>query len=263
MSIQSLISWTEATWNPVVGCTKYSEGCENCYAVRHVRRMGANPVAAIRRANEGLVVDKGGVLDWSGEVRPLPDRLEQPLHWRKPRMVFVNSLSDLFHKDVPADYVARVFDVMRRARWHVFQLLTKRSDRLREMDASLDWPANVWMGVTVESAKYASRIDDLRATGAQVKFLSLEPLLGPMPNLNLAGIDWVIVGGETGPKARRMDADWARDIRDRCVAAGIPFHFKQWGEYGEKGVRVGKKVAGEMLDGQVWQQRPSGAAVMD
>ena len=263
MSIQSKISWTEATWNPVVGCTKYSEGCKNCYAVRHVRRMGANPVPAIRRANEGLVANRNGVLDWSGEVRLLPDRLEQPLHWRKPRLVFVNSLSDLFHKDVPVGYVTQVFDVMRRAHWHTFQVLTKRSDRLREMDATLDWPANVWAGVTVESARHLYRIDDLRATGAKVKFLSLEPLLDPMPGLNLEGIHWVIVGGETGPKARRMDADWARDIRDRCVAAGIPFHFKQWGEYGEKGVRVGKKVAGEMLDGQVWQQRPSGAAVMD
>lgn len=263
MSIQSLISWTQATWNPVVGCTKHSEGCQNCYAIRHVRRMGGNPNAAIRRANEGLAVNRDGCLNWSGEVRLLPDRLEQPLHWRKPRLVFVNSLSDLFHKDVPADYVARVFDVMRRARWHVFQVLTKRSDRLRELDAGLDWSANVWMGVTVESAKHANRIEDLRATGAKVKFLSLEPLLGPMGDLNLAGIDWVIVGGESGPKARRMQAEWVRDVRDQCVAAGIPFHFKQWGEYGEKGVRVGKKVAGEMLDGRVWKQRPSGAAVVD
>ena len=263
MSIQSLISWTEATWNPVVGCTKYSEGCENCYAIRHVRRMGANPVAAIRRANEGLAVNRDGCLNWSGEVRPLPERLEQPLHWRKPRMVFVDSLSDLFHKDVPANYVAQVFGVMRRAHWHTFQVLTKRSDRLRELDATLDWPANVWMGVTVESAKYINRIDDLRATGAQMKFLSLEPLLGPMPNLDLAGIDWVIVGGETGPGARRMETGWVRDVRDQSLAAGSPLHFKQWGEYDENGVRVGKKVAGEMLDGRVWKQRPTGTAVVD
>ena len=256
MSENSKINWTEATWNPVVGCTRTSEGCANCYAIRHVRRMGGNPNAAIRRANEGLVVNRGGVLDWSGEVRLLPDRLEKPLHWCKPRMVFVNSLSDLFHKDVPADYVARVFDVMRRARWHVFQVLTKRPDRLRELDASLDWPDNVWAGVTVESAKHACRIDDLRAPGAQMKFLSLEPLLGPMPDLDLAGIDWVIVGGETGPKARRMDAAWARDVRDRCVAAGVPFHFKQWGEYGEDGVRVGKKKAGRLLDGRTWDEKP-------
>ena len=263
MSIQSLISWTEATWNPVVGCTKISEGCTNCYAIRHVRRMGANPVAAIRRANEGLAVNRDGCLNWSGEVRPLPDRLEQPLHWRKPRLVFVNSLSDLFHKDLPVEFIARVFATMEKASQHVFQVLTKRSGRLRELSARLAWPDNVWAGVTVESAKYAFRIDDLRATGAKVKFLSLEPLLGPMGDLNLAGIDWVIVGGESGPKARRMQAEWVRDVRDQCVAAGIPFHFKQWGEYGEKGVRVGKKVAGEMLDGRVWKQRPSGAAVVD
>ena len=256
MSVNSKINWTEATWNPVVGCTRTSEGCSNCYAIGHVRRMGGNPNAAIRRANEGLVIKRNAVLDWSGELRLLPERLEQPLHWRKPRMVFVNSLSDLFHKDVPADYVARVFDVMRRARWHVFQLLTKRSDRLRELDAELDWPANVWMGVTVESPKHANRIDDLRATGAQVKFLSLEPLLGPMGDLNLAGIDWVIVGGESGPGARRMGADWARDVRDQCVATGVPFHFKQWGEYGENGVRVGKKAAGRLLDGRLWDEKP-------
>lgn len=256
MSVNSKINWTEATWNPVVGCTRTSEGCSNCYAIGHVRRMGGNPNAAIRRANEGLVVNRNGVLDWSGEVRPLPDRLERPLHWRKPSLVFVNSLSDLFHKDVPADYVARVFDVMRRARWHVFQVLTKRSDRLRELDASLDWPANVWMGVTVESAKHAYRIDDLRATGAKVKFLSLEPLLGPMGDLDLAGIDWVIVGGESGPKARQMKAEWVRDVRDRCVAAGVPFFFKQWGMFDESGVRVGKKAAGRLLDGRIWEERP-------
>ena len=256
MSIQSLINWTEATWNPVVGCTKYSEGCENCYAVRHVRRMGGNPNAAIRRANEGLVVNRNGVLDWSGEVRLLPDRLEQPLHWRKPRLVFVNSLSDLFHAAVPMEFIARVFATMEKANWHVFQVLTKRSGRLRELSSMLGWPSNIWAGVTVENAKHVYRIDDLRATGAQTKFLSLEPLLGPMPDLNLAGIDWVIVGGETGPIARQMRAEWVRDVRDQCVAAGVPFHFKQWGEYGEDGVRVGKKAAGRLLDGRIWEERP-------
>lgn len=256
MSIQSLISWTEATWNPVVGCTKYSEGCEHCYAVRHVRRMGGNPIAAIRRANEGLVVNRDGVLDWSGELRLQPERLEQPLHWRKPRMVFVDSLSDLFHKDMPADYVAQVFDVMRKAHWHTFQVLTKRSVRLLELSARLTWPDNVWAGVTIENANHVSRIDDLRATGAKAKFLSLEPLLGPMPDLDLIGIDWVIVGGESGPKARQMRAEWVRDVRDRCVAVGVPFYFKQWGEYGEDGVRVGKKAAGRLLDGRTWEEKP-------
>lgn len=259
MSNQSKISWTEATWNQVLGCTKFSEGCQHCYAIRHVRRMGGHPNAAIRRANEGLALNRAGVLEWSGEVRPLPDRLEQPLHWRKPRLVFVNSLSDLFHKDLPVEYIARVFATMEKANWHVFQVLTKRSGRLRELSAALPWPSNVWAGVTVETAKYAFRIDDLRATGARLKFLSLEPLLGPMPDLNLAGIDWVIVGGESGPKARRMEADWARDVRDQCLAASVPFFFKQWGEYDENGVRVGKKAAGKMLDGQIWDQMPAGA----
>ena len=263
MSIQSLISWTEATWNPIVGCTKFSEGCANCNAIRHVRRMGANPNATIRRANEGLVVNRGGVLDWSGEVRPLPDRLDQPLHWRKPKLVFVNSLSDLFHEAVPLDFIARVFATMEKATWHVFQVLTKRSSRLRELSSRLTWPSNVWVGVTVESAKHARRIDDLRATGAKTKFLSLEPLLGPMGDLNLAGIDWVIVGGESGPKARQMKAEWVRDVRDRCVAAGVPLHFKQWGEYDETGVRVGKKAAGRLLDGRAWKEKPAGTAVVD
>ena len=263
MSVNSSINWTEATWNPVVGCNKVSEGCKHCYAVRHVRRMGGNPNAAIRRANEGLVVSRNGVLDWSGEVRLLPDRLEQPMHWRKPKLVFVNSLSDLFHKDVPDDYIDQVFAKMRRAHWHAFQVLTKRSGRMRELDAGLDWPDNVWAGVTVESAKHISRIDDLRATGAKVKFLSLEPLLGPMPNLNLAGIGWAIVGGESGPKARRMQAEWARDVRDQCVAAGVPFFFKQFGEFNETGVRVGKKDAGERLDGKMWNQMPAGTVLAE
>ena len=260
MSQNSLISWTEATWNPVIGCTRASEGCKNCYAVRHVRRMGANPIVAIRRANEGLVVNRDGVLDWSGELRLLPERLEQPLHWRKPRLVFVNSLSDLFHEDVPMEFIAQVFTTMEKAHWNRFQVLTKRSARLLELSARLTWPSNVWAGVTVESAKHMSRIDNLRATGAKVKFLSLEPLLGPMPGLNLAGIDWVIVGGESGPKARQMRAEWVRDVRDQCVAAGVPFYFKQWGEYGEDGVRVGKKAAGRLLDGRTWEEMPRGAS---
>jgi protein gp37 len=261
MSVNSSINWTEATWNPVVGCSKVSEGCANCYAVRYVRRMGGQPNATIRRANEGLVVSAPGALGWSGVVRPLPDRLEQPLHWKKPRMVFVDSLSDLFHEGLSIEYVAQVFEIMRLASWHTFQVLTKRSKRLRELSAKLPWPDNVWAGVTVENAKYVYRIDDLRATGARLKFLSLEPLLGPMPDLNLEGVDWVIGGGESGPKARRMQAEWARAIRDQCVAAGIPFFFKQWGEYGEDGVRVGKKAAGEMLDGKEWNQMPAEAVL--
>ncbi|HSV72174.1 MAG TPA: phage Gp37/Gp68 family protein, partial [Chthonomonadales bacterium] len=178
-----------------------------------------------------------------------PDRLEEPLRWSAPQVVFVNSMSDLFHKDVPFDYVQRVFDVMRRAHWHRFQALTKRADRLAELAGALDWAPNVWMGVTVESGDYRSRIDCLRQVPAAVRFLSLEPLLGPLDELDLRGIDWVIVGGESGPGARPMDSDWARSVRDQCAAAGVPFFFKQWGG-------VNKKRAGRLLDGRAWDQMP-------
>ena len=256
MSSISKIHWTNATWNPCSGCTKMSRGCDNCYAVRHAKRMAGNPNKAMQAAYQGLVTGTPGNLDWNGTVRTLPDRLEQPLHWRKPRRVFVNSLSDLFHKDMPDDFIAQVFATMVKAHWHRFQVLTKRSSRVRALSAALLWPDNVWMGVSVENGQYAFRIDDLRTTGAKVKFLSLEPLLGPLPNLNLAGIDWVIVGGESGPKARQMQAEWARDIRDQCVAAGVPFFFKQWGCYDESGKRVGKKKAGRLLDGRQWEEMP-------
>ena len=256
MSGISRIHWTDATWNPCAGCTKVSSGCKNCYAIRHAKRMAGNPNPSMQAAYRGLVTGATGILDWNGTVRILPDRLEQPLHWRKPRRVFVNSLSDLFHKDVPDEFIAQVFEVMVKAHWHKFQVLTKRSARLRALSATLPWPDNVWMGVSVENDQYTFRIDDLRATGAKVKFLSLEPLLGPLPNLNLASIDWVIVGGESGPRARQMNTEWARDIRDQCVAAGVPFFFKQWGCYDENGVRVGKKKAGQLLDGRLWDEMP-------
>ena len=256
MSSTSKIHWTDATWNPCAGCSKISPGCRGCYAIRHAKRMAGNPNKAMQAAYQGLVVGTPGNLDWNGVVRTLPDRLDEPLHWRKPRRVFVNSLSDLFHKDVPDDFIAQVFATMEKAHWHTFQLLTKRSSRLRALSASLPWPDNVWMGVSVEDDQYAFRIDDLRATGAKVKFLSLEPLLGPLPNLDLTGIDWVIVGGESGPKARQMKAEWALDIRDQCVAAGVAFFFKQWGCYDENSVRVGNKNAGRLLDGRQWDEMP-------
>ena len=256
MSGISKIHWTDATWNPCAGCKKMSPGCGKCYAIRNAKRMAGNPNPAMRAAYQGLVTGTPGNLDWNGTVRTLPDRLDGPLHWREPRRVFVNSLSDLFHKDVPDDFIAQVFSTMEKAHWHQFQVLTKRSSRLRALSAALPWPDNVWMGVSVEDDQYAFRIDDLRATGAKVKFLSLEPLLGPLPDLNLAGIDWVIAGGESGPKARRMNAEWARDIRDQCVAAGVPFFFKQWGCFDENGVRVGRKKAGRLLDGRQWEEMP-------
>ena len=178
-----------------------------------------------------------------------PHMLELPLRWRKPQRIFVNSMSDLFHDDVPLDYVLQVFDVMQRARWHVFQVLTKRADRMLALSPSIVWPQNVWMGVSVENSRYVSRIDALRATGAQTRFLSLEPLLGPLPGLNLDGIDWVIVGGESGPGARRMEYDWVIEIMQQCKQAKVPFFFKQWGG-------VNKKRTGRKLDGQVFDEMP-------
>jgi len=234
MALQSAIEWTEATWNPVTGCTKISLGCVNCYAERLAKRLQAmgNPNYA------------GGFA-----VTLHEHMLSLPLKWRQPRIVFVNSMSDFFHEAVPDDFIRRMVDVMRRASHHTFQVLTKRSGRLADFAPELDWPANVWMGVTVEHADYVERIDDLRTTGARVKFLSLEPLLGPMPGLDLAGIDWVIVGGESGPHARPMDGAWARDVRAKCDAADVPFFFKQWGG-------TNKKKAGRVLDGRTWDAMP-------
>jgi protein gp37 len=183
------------------------------------------------------------------ELTLQPQMLELPLQWKKPQTIFVNSMSDLFHRDVPAEYVQRVFTVMRRANWHRFQVLTKRASRLAALSPAIDWPENVWMGVSVENADYVGRIDDLRATGAKVKFLSLEPLLGPLPRLNLEAIDWVIVGGESGPRARNMDPSWVTDIRDQCRRAGVSFFFKQWGG-------KNKKKAGRTLDGRIWDEMP-------
>jgi protein gp37 len=228
------IEWTEATWNPVTGCTKISPGCTHCYAERMARRL-----KAMGQANyvNGF------------EVTLQPHMLELPLHWRKPQMVFVNSMSDLFHEDVPLDYIQSVFAVMAEARQHRFQVLTKRSERLRELAPLLNWSPNVWMGVTVESAEYLSRIDDLRHTPSQMRFLSLEPLLGPMDGLNLRKIDWVIVGGESGPGARPMRLQWVTQIRDQCVSESTPFFFKQWGG-------PIKKRAGRILEGTTWDQMP-------
>ena len=236
MSGSSSIEWTEFTWNPVTGCTKVSPGCKHCYAERMARRLrGMGQPRYLR----------------GFEVTLQEDLLERPLGWKKPRLVFVNSMSDLFHEDIPTHYIRRIFSVMERASWHRFQVLTKRANRLQGLSSRLPWPSNVWMGVSVESKRYVGRIDCLRATGARVKFLSLEPLLAPLPNLDLAGIDWVIVGGESGPKARPMDPQWVREIRDQCLRAGVPFFFKQWGG-------VWKKRTGRTLEGRTWDQLPAG-----
>ncbi len=235
MSIRSSIEWTESTWNPMTGCTKVSPGCKHCYAERMALRLQA--MGQPKYAN-------GFKLTLHEHV------LEQPLSWKKPQKIFVNSMSDLFHEDAPLDFIHRVFDVMRRASWHTFQVLTKRSRRLLELNPEIDWPTNVWMGVSVESQGYTFRIEHLRQTDAHVKFLSLEPLLGPLPGLDLRGIDWVIVGGESGPGARPMTEQWVIDIRDQCLAVHVPFFFKQWG-----GVR--KKRAGRVLRERTWDQVPA------
>ncbi|MBL9008892.1 MAG: phage Gp37/Gp68 family protein [Myxococcales bacterium] len=234
MAHGSGIEWTESTWNPVTGCTKISPGCKYCYAERMAERLQAMGQDNYR---DGF------------QLTLQPHMLELPLRWKRPQTIFVNSMSDLFHKDVPVTYIQQVFDVMRRAHWHRFQVLTKRSDRLAEIDAKLSWAPNIWMGVSVESDQYRTRIDDLRLTCSRTKFLSLEPLLGPLTNLDLRNIDWVIVGGESGPKARPMDAAWAIDLRDQCRRAGVPFFFKQWGG-------KNKKQAGRLLDGRTWDQMP-------
>lgn len=240
MSHDSAIEWTDSTWNPVTGCTKVSFGCKHCYAERMAKRLQAMGQPNYRNGFE---------------LTLQPQMLELPLHWKKPQRIFVNSMSDLFHRGVPLEYIKRVFDVMGRAHWHRFQVLTKRAERLAELsvDGELAWAPNIWMGVSVESAAYKHRIGYLRQTHANVKFVSFEPLLGPLPRLNLRDIDWAIVGGESGPNARPMDPAWATDIRDQCVRAGVAFFFKQWGG-------INKKRAGNLLEGRTWNQMPTAAS---
>ena len=240
MSDRSAIEWTEATWNPVTGCTQVSPGCAHCYAKRFAERFRGVP---------GHPYERGF------EVMERPERLEQPLRWKRPRTIFVNSMSDLFHEEVARDFAAAVFAVMEQAGWHTFQVLTKRPDRAAALAPSLPWPPNVWLGVSVENQRWTTRIEALRAIPAAVRFLSCEPLLGPL-DLDLEGIGWVIAGGESGPRARPMDIAWARSVRDQCLASGVPFFFKQWGEHGPGGRREGKKRAGRLLDGRTWDEAP-------
>ena len=235
MSTHSSIEWTESTWNPLTGCTKISPGCKHCYAERMARRLQA--MGQPNYAN-------------GFELTLHEHALEAPLSWKKPQVVFVNSMSDLFHRDVPTEFIQQVFSVMRHASWHTFQVLTKRSERLLELSPQIEWPENVWMGVSVETQDYAFRIDHLRQTGARTRFLSLEPLLGPLPRLDLRGINWVIVGGESGPGARPLHEEWVLEVRDQCQNARVPFFFKQWG-----GVR--KKRAGRLLEGRTWDAMPA------
>jgi protein gp37 len=245
MALGSAIEWTEATWNPVAGCTVLSPGCTNCYAMRMARRleaMGQTKYSKTTRISAGRP-------KWTGKVFLDERSLAIPKSWTKGRLIFVNSMSDLFHDAVPLDFIRRVFEVMEETRQHTYQILTKRAERLSELSPSLRWPSNVWMGVSVENQDYWSRVGELRRTAAQVRFLSLEPLLGPLRLDDLSGIDWVIAGGESGPRARPMSAKWVRSIRDACVEQDVAFHFKQWGG-------VNKKKWGRMLDGRTWDEMP-------
>jgi len=234
MATKTSIEWTESTWNPITGCNKISPGCKNCYAERMAKRlktMGSPNYA------------DGFKLSLHEHV------LELPLTWKKPQIIFVNSMSDLFHKNVPFEFIQKVFDVMNKTPWHTYQVLTKRSDRLKELNKKLIWTKNIWMGVSIENQDYTYRIDDLKNTNAYIKFLSIEPLIGPVRKLKLDKIKWVIVGGESGPKARPMKEEWVLDIKDQCKEAGAPFFFKQWGG-------TNKKKAGRLLEGKTWDELP-------
>ncbi len=245
MANSSSIEWTEATWNPVVGCSVLSPGCTNCYAMRMAHRltaMGQEKYAGTTRISAGRP-------KWNGTVRVDDNSIDLPRSWKTGRMIFVNSMSDLFHHEVPLEAVQRIFATMRETPRHTYQILTKRSERLEILSPSISWPENVWMGVSVENADYLYRVNNLRNCGARTKFLSLEPLLGPLRNMDLSGIHWVIAGGESGPGARPLRPAWVRTIRDQCVRAGIAFHFKQWGGHI-------KKKAGRTLDGRTWDEFP-------
>lgn len=235
MAHSTSIEWTETTWNPVTGCTKISPGCKHCYAERLANRLEAMGQSRYRNGFK---------------VTLQRDIVDLPLNWREPRLIFVNSMSDLFHEEVPESYILKIFETMQITAWHTFQILTKRSDRLALLAPKLPWPRNVWMGVSVESPAYLFRIRDLIKVPASVRFLSIEPLLESIPKIPLRGVDWVIVGGESGPGCRPMLRSWVCEIRDRCLNQQIPFFFKQWG-----GVR--KKASGRVLDDKAWDQMPT------
>jgi len=234
MAANSTIEWTEYTWNPVTGCSKISPGCKNCYAERMSHRLKAMGQENYRNGFE---------------VTTHEHMLDKPSEWHKPRMVFVNSMSDLFHRDIPDVFISETFEVMCQHDKHTFQVLTKRAERLERFSPYLPWPKNIWMGVSVETEDFVFRIDQLRRTPTAIKFISIEPLLGPITKLDLTDIDWVIVGGESGPGARPIKREWVTDIRDKCLESDVPFFFKQWG-----GTR--KKLSGRELDGRTWNQFP-------
>jgi protein gp37 len=234
VSDRSAIEWTEATWNPVTGCDEVSPGCAHCYAKTFAERWRGVP---------------GHPYEQGFDLRLWPERLDYPIRWRKPRTVFVNSMSDLFHERVPEEFIGRVFDVMARADRHTFQILTKRHERLADLADDLPWPPNIWMGVSIENRRFVHRADRLREVPAAVRFISAEPLLGPLDGLDLTGIGWLIAGGESGPRHRPVRAEWVRGLRDRCLDEGVAFFFKQWG-----GLRP--KTGGRLLDGRTWDEKP-------
>ncbi len=234
MGQRTAIEWSEMTWNPVTGCSKVSPGCAHCYAETFAERWRGTP---------------GHHFEQGFDLQLRPERLLQPLAWRKPRTVFVNSMSDLFHEDIPVDYIRSVFEVMSQADWHVFQVLTKREQRLVELAPLLDWPPNLWMGVSIENRRFVHRADALRQVPAAVRFLSAEPLLGRLEGLDLTAVDWVIAGGESGHRHRRLDLAWVRDLRDRCRERDVAFFFKQVGGRSPK-------AGGRLLDGRTWDESP-------
>lgn len=249
MATNSSIEWTEATWNPVAGCSIVSPGCTNCYAMRMASRLSAmgqtKYVETTRKS--------GGRVKWSGKVKLDEKSLDIPRNWKKGRMIFVNSMADLFHEAVPDEFIEQVFEVIAECGHHTFQVLTKRSERLAMISSKLYFPRNLWMGVSVESRDFISRVDNLRLVPSAIRFLSCEPLLGDLGPIDLSGIDWAIAGGESGPGARPMKAEWVRSIRDQCSRGGVAFHFKQWGG-------VNKKAAGRTLDGRTWDEFPGNIA---
>ncbi|MFE3638771.1 DUF5131 family protein [Streptomyces sp. NPDC059168] len=248
MSDRSAIEWTEATWNPTTGCNRVSAGCDNCYALTLAKRLKAMGSAKYQRDGDPRTSGPGFGLTVH------PDALQIPYGWKSPRTVFVNSMSDLFHARVPLDFVRQVFEVIADTPQHTYQVLTKRARRLRQVADRLEWPANLWMGVSVEGEKELARVDDLRQVPAAVRFLSCEPLLGPLKSLDVSGIDWVIAGGESGPRFRPLEPEWVTGIRDVCQEADVPFFFKQWGGRTPK-------AGGRLLEGQQWDQLPLAAAV--
>lgn len=234
MSLSSKIEWTESTWNPVTGCSKVSPGCANCYAEAMAKRLKA----------------MGNPSYFNGfEVTCHERMLDLPLRWTKPRVIFVNSMSDLFHEEVPVEFIERVFSTMRKAGQHTFQVLTKHSERLVELAGDIDWPGNVWMGVSIENSDYLYRLNHLRGVNAAVKFVSFEPLIAQLGDIDLSGIDWVVVGGESGPKSRDIKEEWVLEIKTQCEEASVPFFFKQWGG-------TNKKKAGRLLLGRTWDEMP-------